>query len=129
MLLPSVASGTNMELINFVLSMHRIIETSSFTICFDNDAILNNLSWANKNSKVGLQDVNDAIIRHQSGFSSPMRKETNNSQSLVKICTNMVCFPRMHFITPTLSSLSQNLNQLDLCKYNSTDTLHAIYHS
>ncbi|KAJ3442288.1 tubulin beta chain-related [Anaeramoeba flamelloides] len=87
---------------NIVLSLHYLIELSHFTILLDNDQ-LDYLSKKKLQIKEpDFNNFNSIISRCISGVTSSMRFPGKLNCDLNKICHNLIFFPRLHFVCPSI---------------------------
>ena len=102
------------ELYFATLVTNSLIECSTITNCFDNKAIIRMCSENSKIPKPTLRDMNQAVAQYLSGITCNYRFGGHLNTSLRKVCTNMVPFPRLHFMLPGQSHLG--VAQTSHCK-------------
>lgn len=91
------------ELYFATLVTNSLIECSTITNCFDNKAIISRCSENSKISKPTLRDMNKAVAQYLSGITCNYRFGGHLNTSLRKVSTNLVPFPRLHFMLPSQS--------------------------
>ncbi|KAH8831875.1 beta-tubulin 2 [Flagelloscypha sp. PMI_526] len=100
-ILPSPkVSETTVEPYNFLLSTHQLLESSDLTTCIDNEALYDiNARLGNKTPQ--FDDLNYLIAKVMCGVSTSLRFPGQLNGNLRKLATNLIPFPRLHFLLPS----------------------------
>ncbi|KAM0748504.1 tubulin/FtsZ family protein [Meredithblackwellia eburnea MCA 4105] len=98
-------SETIVEPYNAVLSFHQLVETTDLTFCMDNEALYEICEKSLRKATPSYSDLNELIARVTSGITSSLRFPGQLNSDLRKLATNMVPFPRLHFLTSSHAPL------------------------
>lgn len=114
---PSI-SNTVVEPYNCTLSVHKLLEFSGITFCFDNEALFKITSDVMKEDKPSFNSLNTLISSVMSGITCSLRFPGQLNQDLKKLSVNMIPYPRLHFfsssIAPLASALAMNYESLNV---------------
>lgn len=91
-------SETVVEPYNTVLSIHQLVEVADLTFCLDNEALYDILNKSLRKKDPTYSDLNALIANVMSGITTPLRFPGQLNSDLRKLSTNMVPFPRLHFM-------------------------------
>lgn len=90
-----------MELLNTMFAMHQLIENCDNVQIFDNEALFDAI-FKNKNIESPcMNDFNESIANTAADFTSILRYPRDNNTDFRGFITKLVCFPRLHFFTPS----------------------------
>ncbi|BGP40795.1 Tubulin beta chain (Beta tubulin) [Rhodotorula kratochvilovae] len=98
-------SETVVEPYNAVLSFHQLTENADMVFSFDNEALYDILGRTLKISNPTYPDLNTLIARVMSGITTPLRFPGQLNSDLRKLATNLIPFPRLHFLTTSYAPL------------------------
>ena len=85
--------------------MHHLVESSDVTMCLDNEALY---SLCNRNLKIRsptYSDINHIIAVAMSGVTCSFRFTSQVNTDQKKLATNMVPYPRVHFMLTGIAPL------------------------
>ncbi|KAL7719055.1 Tubulin beta chain [Entamoeba marina] len=102
-------SETVVEPYNCTLSVHKLLESSGITFCFDNEALFKITSNLLKETKPSYESLNTLISSVMSGITCSLRFPGQLNQDLRKLVTNMIPYPRLHFFSSSIAPLSSAL--------------------
>jgi len=94
-------SETVVEPYNALLSVHQLVENSDLTICIDNEALYNICSQTLKIKSPAFDDLNNLVAQVLCGVSTSLRFPGQLNGDLRKLSTNLIPFPRLHFLIPS----------------------------
>ncbi|CAG9334761.1 unnamed protein product [Blepharisma stoltei] len=95
---------------NAVLALHKICEYPRLNLLYDNEALHDICTRNFNNMKPTYADLNRIISASMVNLSSTMRFPSQISGGLRKIATNLIPFPRLNFLSPSLSPLEKFQN-------------------
>ncbi|GAA6004198.1 tubulin beta chain [Rhodotorula paludigena] len=118
-ILPSPkVSETVVEPYNAVLSFHQLTENADLVFNFDNEALYDILNKTLKKPNPTYPDLNNLIAKVMSGITTPLRFPGQLNSDLRKLATNLIPFPRLHFLTtsyaPLASASAQSYQKLSV---------------
>ena len=96
-------SNTIVEPYNAILSIRSLIEYQSLTVLIDNQAMYGHHSAATGQSSAGYSDINGMVAQAFSAVTAPMRFRGDMNTDIREMCTNLVPYPRIHFLTMAYS--------------------------
>eukprot|EP00929_Paragymnodinium_shiwhaense_P012106 TRINITY_DN1187_c0_g1_i1.p1 TRINITY_DN1187_c0_g1~~TRINITY_DN1187_c0_g1_i1.p1 ORF type:complete len:447 (-),score=89.88 TRINITY_DN1187_c0_g1_i1:30-1370(-) len=99
-------SNVVVEPYNAVLSMHQMIENMEECIVFDNHALYNVCKNTLKLATPTYGDLNHIVAQAMSGITCSMRFPGQTNLDLKKIHENLVPFPRLKWLTPSVVPLT-----------------------
>ena len=105
---PSI-SETVVEPYNCTLSVHKLLDCSGITFCFDNEALYKITSNLLKEQRPSYQSLNTLISSVMSGITCSLRFPGQLNQDLRKLAVNMVPYQRLHFFSSSIAPLSSAL--------------------
>lgn len=73
---------------------------------FDNEALYNIFNKTLKKSSPSYQELNGLIAKVMSGITTPLRFPGQLNSDLRKLATNLIPFPRLHFLTSSYAPLT-----------------------
>ncbi|SCZ89647.1 BZ3500_MvSof-1268-A1-R1_Chr9g10519 [Microbotryum saponariae] len=91
-------SETVVEPYNAVLAFHQLVEHADLTFALDNEALYEIMQKVLRKTDPGYADLNSLIGKVMSGLTTPFRFPGQLNADLRKLATNMVPFPRLHFM-------------------------------
>lgn len=91
---------------NAILSIHHLIEHTDFTLCYDNEAIIDVCVKSLQLRSPNFSDLNHLISASLSGVTTSLRFPGQLNSDLRKLAVNMVPFPRLHFLVVGFAPLS-----------------------
>ena len=97
---PSISTSV-VEPYNAVLSTHALLEHTDVTLIYDNEALYDICARNLHIEEPNYTDLNRIIAMAFSSITAPMRFEGALNTDLNEIQTNLVPYPRIHFILPT----------------------------
>ncbi|KAF9266398.1 beta-tubulin 2 [Marasmius fiardii PR-910] len=101
-ILPSPkVSETVVEPYNAMLSIHQLLDSCDLTVCIDNEALYNITTGMLKIKSPGFPDLNSLISKVMCGVSTSLRFPGQLNGDLRKFATNLIPFPRLHFLMPS----------------------------
>ena len=110
-ILPSPALSTSVvEPYNTVLSIHCLLEYNNLTVAFDNESIYSICHHQLGVEEVRYFHVNQLIAQIYSDITSAIRFQSNLHINLASYHTNLVPYPRIHFVYPAHSPFFSPLN-------------------
>ncbi|BFU24241.1 tubulin family protein [Entamoeba histolytica HM-1:IMSS-B] len=115
-------SETVVEPYNCVLSIHKLLESSAITFCFDNEALYKITSDIMKEPKPSYESLNTLISSVMSGITCSLRFPGQLNQDLRKLAVNMNPYPRLHFFSSSIAPVSNALSM----KYESLNVQEII---
>eukprot|EP01130_Rhizamoeba_saxonica_P017582 TRINITY_DN855_c0_g1_i4.p1 TRINITY_DN855_c0_g1~~TRINITY_DN855_c0_g1_i4.p1 ORF type:complete len:228 (+),score=27.32 TRINITY_DN855_c0_g1_i4:713-1396(+) len=81
------------------------------SFCYDNDKVQDVALAKSFGGRPSFSQMNDYISKTISGITCGSRFSGQTHGNLLKSCTNLVCFPRLHFFSVAYAPL--NANQID----------------
>ncbi|BFU20266.1 tubulin family protein [Entamoeba histolytica HM-1:IMSS-B] len=103
-------SETVVEPYNCTLSVHKLLESSGVTFCFDNEALFKIASDIMKEPKPSYESLNSLISSVMSGITCSLRFPGQLNQDLKKLTVNMIPYPRLHFFSSSIAPVSSALS-------------------
>ena len=104
--LPSpLVSDSVVEPYNATLALHHIIDEVDMTFCFDNEALVNMCVHRMQVPSPTYADMNHFLSVAMSGVTCTMRFPGRLNTDLLKLATNLIPYPRLHFLTCSASPL------------------------
>ncbi|KDN45421.1 hypothetical protein RSAG8_05008, partial [Rhizoctonia solani AG-8 WAC10335] len=104
-------SDTVVEPYNTVLSLHQLVDNTDMTICVDNEALYEITHRLNPQSQPEFHQLNRLIAQVMTGVSTTFRFPGQLNGDMRKMALNLVPFPRMHFLSPSLAPLTTTGSQ------------------
>eukprot|EP00771_Trimastix_marina_P001289 gnl/Trimastix_PCT/2350.p1 GENE.gnl/Trimastix_PCT/2350~~gnl/Trimastix_PCT/2350.p1 ORF type:complete len:473 (+),score=58.63 gnl/Trimastix_PCT/2350:716-2134(+) len=105
-LLPSPhMSSLVVEPYNAVLATHAMLEHNDATICMDNESLYDACRTGLDIECPTMRDVNRLVAQVASSVTAGIRFGGSINSSLRDLCTNLVPYPRIHFLLPSLAPL------------------------
>ncbi|CAI2368338.1 unnamed protein product [Moneuplotes crassus] len=100
-LLPDISEGNldPLHAYNAIFSLSFMADLLDMTMLIQNRQLYNICFQNLRMASPSYSDMNSLISSCMSGISSGSRYPGELNASLRKICTNLVCFPRLHFFT------------------------------
>ncbi|KAG8691480.1 Tubulin beta-2 chain [Ceratobasidium sp. 423] len=99
-------SDTVVEPYNTVLSLHQLVDNTDMTICVDNEALYDVTHRLNPQSQPEFHQLNRLIAQVMTGVSTTFRFPGQLNGDMRKMALNLIPFPRMHFLTPSVAPLA-----------------------
>jgi len=99
-------SDTVVEPYNTVLSLHQLVENTDICVCLDNEALYDASHRLNPNSQPEFHQLNHLIAQVMTGISTSFRFPGQLNGDMRKMALNLIPFPRMHFLTPSVAPLT-----------------------
>ncbi|CAE6522863.1 unnamed protein product [Rhizoctonia solani] len=99
-------SDTVVEPYNTVLSLHQLVDNTDMTICVDNEALHDITHRLNPQSQPEFSQLNQLIARVMTGVSTTFRFPGQLNGDMRKMALNLIPFPRMHFLSPSVAPLT-----------------------
>ncbi|GAA5987771.1 hypothetical protein JCM10908_007206 [Rhodotorula pacifica] len=99
-------SETVVEPYNATLALTQLIEHADLVFNFDNEALYNIFNKTLKKSSPSYQELNSLIAKVMSGITTPLRFPGQLNSDLRKLATNLIPFPRLHFLTSSYAPLT-----------------------
>jgi tubulin beta len=96
---------------NVALSINPMIEKSSGTICYDNEALYDICFRTLKLTNPTHDDLNHLVSLTMSGVTTCQRFAGQLYADLGKFAVKMVPFPRLHFFVPGFAPLTSRVSQ------------------
>ena len=107
-LAPSPRMSTNIvEPYNFILSLHSMLEHSDLTVFADNQAAYRVLENDLGIESPSIGQLNSLFSYAYSSVTAPMRFRGHLNCRFGDLLTNLVPYPRIHFLTNNLSPLTE----------------------
>jgi len=101
-------SNSCVEPYNSVLASHSLIEHNDLTVLLDNEALYD-YCYRNLNiDQPNYLDINRIISQVYSNFTTSFINSEYQNRKIDSLITNLVPYPRIHFMIPSLSGLKQN---------------------
>jgi len=91
------------EPLNMTLSMHSIVEHFDINVFFDNEALYRICNTFLGCSNPNYLDINHILAQIISSVTTPLRFHGSLNNDLTEICTNLVPYPRIHFMRSAYS--------------------------
>lgn len=104
-------SDTVVEPYNTVLSLHQLLDNTDMSICIDNEALYDVTHRLNPQSQPEFQQLNRLIASVMTGISTTFRFPGQLNGDMRKMSLNLIPFPRMHFLTPSIAPLTSVVGQ------------------
>ncbi|KAH7336930.1 beta-tubulin 2 [Rhizoctonia solani] len=98
-------SDTVVEPYNTVLSLHQLVDNTDMTICVDNEALYDVTHKLNPQAQPEFHQLNRLIAQVMTGVSTTFRFPGQLNGDMRKMALNLIPFPRMHFLTPSVAPL------------------------
>jgi hypothetical protein len=118
----------SMEVYNAVLAMWGMIENSSLTFMYNNEALLK-LSQTSPTYNIMLPsfaELNSIIAQQATNLTASFRFPGTLNSTFRKLATNITPFPRLHFLTLSHSNLKKrNFDRPDFLNMTTTEVLTA----
>lgn len=103
-LYPSAVSDCgDFDLYNAMFVTAALSDKATITNCFDNKALIKGCVETGKVKNPTLRDMNQALAQYISGVTCGYRFGGELNSSLRKVATNLICFPRLHFMLPSMT--------------------------
>ncbi|KAB5595928.1 Tubulin beta-2 chain [Ceratobasidium theobromae] len=99
-------SETVVEPYNTVLSLHQLVDNTDMSVCVDNEALFEVAHRLNPQSLPEFHQLNRLIAQVMTGVSTTFRFPGQLNGDMRKMSLNLVPFPRMHFLTPSIAPLT-----------------------
>lgn len=99
-------SDVVVEPYNSILTLNHLIEECDSNIILDNEALYSIAQHNLKQSDISFSFINKIVKRAMLDTTSSIRFGGFNNAGVRKLCTNLCPFPRLHFLTTTLSPLT-----------------------
>lgn len=99
-------SETIVEPYNAVLSLKEMVNSSDYTICFDNESLYDVCQKTLKLERPNLNDLNYLVSNTMAGVTSCLRFPGQLNMDLRKLKTNMCPYPHLKFFIPGYAPLS-----------------------
>ncbi|POY75604.1 hypothetical protein BMF94_1226 [Rhodotorula taiwanensis] len=104
-------SETVVEPYNATLALTQLIEHADLVFNFDNEALYNIFNKTLKKSSPSYAELNSLIAKVMSGITTPLRFPGQLNSDLRKLATNLIPFPRLHFLTSSYAPLVAPANK------------------
>lgn len=105
--MPSPKVSDNVvEPYNAILSINQLVENADMTFVIDNDALYDICNRTLKVSTPTYNDLNHLVSIAISGITCSFRFPGQLNSDLRKLATNLVPFPRLHFLINGLAPLT-----------------------
>ncbi|KAF8685706.1 Tubulin beta chain [Rhizoctonia solani] len=104
-------SDTVVEPYNTVLSLHQLVDNTDMTICVDNEALYDVTHRLNPQAQPEFHQLNRLIAQVMTGVSTTFRFPGQLNGDMRKMALNLIPFPRMHFLAPSVAPLSSISSQ------------------
>ncbi|ELU38976.1 beta-tubulin 2 tubb2 [Rhizoctonia solani AG-1 IA] len=107
-------SDTVVEPYNTVLSLHQLVDNTDMTICVDNEALYDVTHRLNPQAQPEFHQLNrdfQLIAQVMTGVSTTFRFPGQLNGDMRKMALNLIPFPRMHFLAPSVAPLSSISSQ------------------
>jgi hypothetical protein len=99
-------SNNTLDIYNLVLGFPHLVEKDTLVNLFQNDC-LNRICYNDMNIlKPRFSDTNSVIARVATSLTQPIRFSGSLNTSFRKICTNLIPYPRQHFVLAGLAPLN-----------------------
>jgi len=98
-------SDTVVEPYNTVLALHQLVENTDMCICLDNEALYDAAHRLNPKSQPEFHQLNHLIAQVMTGISTTFRFPGQLNGDMRKMSLNLIPFPRMHFLSPSVAPL------------------------
>ena len=100
---------------NIVFPYFELVE---YTMCtmYDNSALLKRNLYHSDLLNPTFTDLNRLIVHSLSCITGPFRFKSLVNNSLMKLATNLIHFPRVHYMSPSLSPIRNLSSQGDSSK-------------
>jgi len=95
----SSVSDVVVEPYNTVFSLNALINSSHMTTIIENNSLYRICQNQLKVNTPSFADINYLISQSMSSSTATMRFPGSNNSDIRKICTNLIPFPRIHFIS------------------------------
>ena len=127
----SKVSDAVVEPYNAFLSINQLLESTDETFCIDNEALFNIYNTTLKFVSPKYEDLNHVVSMTMSGITASLRFSSLLNANVRKRATNMVPFPRLHFIMPGFAPLtsSDSVQLTDLTLPELTDQMFDANHT
>ena len=111
---------------NALLTIHCLINNTNISTVLDNEAIYEiNQKWLNRRWP-SYDNLNRIICKRISTITSPLRfdidednaKAVNINSNLQELETNLVAFPRLHFMMTSMAPLATRGRGFGYCRYD-----------
>ena len=99
------------QLLNRVLALHQLVETTDITYCIDNEALYDICFRTLSLTTPTYSDLNHLISACVSGATACLRFPGQLNADLRKLAVNMIPFPRLHFMVPGFAPLTSRRSQ------------------
>ena len=111
--LPSAkVSNIVVEDYNAVLSLDKLLQDTNENFCLDNEALFGICRNSLKLTTPTMGDLNHLVSHTMSGVTTCLRFPGQLNADLRKLATNLVPFPRLHFLMPTFAPLTSRGSNL-----------------
>mmetsp|Transcript_29545 Transcript_29545/g.70280 ORF Transcript_29545/g.70280 Transcript_29545/m.70280 type:complete len:382 (+) Transcript_29545:296-1441(+) len=90
---------------NATLSMHWLVENADATVCLDNEALYRICTRLLKQAAPPFSELNHVVAHVMSGVTCSLRFPGQLNCDLRKLATNLVPFPRLHFLMASFAPL------------------------
>ena len=115
-----------LEPYNTVLSMNQLVENSDFTVAIDNEALYDICKTKLIMENSTFSDLNHVASLAICGITANFRFPGQQNGDLRKIATNLIPFPRLHFLIPTIAPLSSKTSE-DYTNLNEKELVEQIF--
>lgn len=110
---PSYKSNDSvLEFYNSVLAINKLLDERCFVTCFDNSALHGICNKQLQIEKPTYDDLNHLVSLTLSGITSNFRFTGQLNSDMRKLATNLVVFPRLHFMTAAIAPICNKDMQL-----------------
>ncbi|QRV77639.1 Tubulin/FtsZ family, GTPase domain [Ceratobasidium sp. AG-Ba] len=98
-------SDTVVEPYNTVLALHQLVENTDMCVCLDNEALYDASHRLNPKTQPEFHQLNALIAQVMAGISTTFRFPGQLNGDMRKMALNLIPFPRMHFLSPSIAPL------------------------
>ena len=121
-------AGT-MEVYNAVLAMHGLVQDSHLTFLYNNEALLaqTQTSPSYTYTTPSFSALNSIIAQQASNLTASLRFPGTLNSSFRKLATNLIPFPRLHFLTISHSNLRKKNFDSPYSNMTTAEVLTALF--
>lgn len=104
---PNISSN-NIEAYNAALGIHGLLEFSSVSVIYDNEAIYNVCNEKLCIEMPEYKNINRIIAQNVSSLTGPMRFYNDYDMNIVDVQNHLMPYPRLHFVVSSYAPFVQS---------------------
>ncbi|EFC40502.1 beta-tubulin, partial [Naegleria gruberi] len=111
---------------NSILQLQNLVEFVDYVKFYDNEAVYNICRNKIELEKANLEDVNKVIAQSLCAETCSFRFNGFVNNDMRKLATNMIPFPRIHFLVSSMAPLGKQIKGMDNTDIQLTDIVRQL---